>query len=64
MPLHTIPILKNLLDTYTDEQPKAVIKKLPEHWQEINEKGTIVTKRLLLMAVWGEYKDDYNALQF
>jgi hypothetical protein len=27
------------------------------------KKGTIVTKRQLLMAVWGEYKDDYVALQ-
>jgi len=61
---NTIPILKNLLDAYTDDQLKAFIKKLPEAWQEINEKGTIVTKRQFRMAVWGEYKDDHNALQF
>jgi hypothetical protein len=61
---NTIPTLKNLLDTYTGEQFKAVIMKQPKAWQEINEKGTIVTKRQLLMAVWGEYKDDHNALQF
>jgi hypothetical protein len=41
---NTIPILKKLLDTYTDEQFKAVIEKLLEQWQKKNEKGIIVTK--------------------
>jgi hypothetical protein len=61
---NTIPFLKNILDTYTDKQFKAVIKKLPEPWQEIDKKDTLVSKRQLQMAVWGEYKDDLNALQF
>jgi len=51
MAANTIPSLKNILDTYTDERFKAVINKLPETWQEIKEKGTMVTKRQLLMAV-------------
>ena len=59
-----IPYLKGLLDTYTDEQYKAAIAKLPEAWQDVNEKGTLVTKGLLLMAAWAEYTDDYSALQF
>jgi hypothetical protein len=61
---NTIPILKNILDIYTDEQLKAPLKKLLEAWQDINEKGTIVTKLQLLMALWGEYKDGHIALQF
>jgi len=59
-----IPFLKGLIDTYTDEQFKAAIKKLPEAWQDLNEKGIIVTKRQLLIAAWGEYKDDHGTLQF
>ena len=39
-----------LVDTYTNEQDKAVINNLPESWQDINEKGTLVTKRQLTMA--------------
>jgi hypothetical protein len=31
---NTIPIPKNIIDTYMDEQFKAVIKKLPKQWQE------------------------------
>jgi hypothetical protein len=61
---NTIPTLKKLLHTYTDEKCKEVIKNLPQAWQEINEKGTIFTKRQLQVAVWGEYKDDHIALQF
>ena len=56
--------LTGLLDTYTNEQYKAVINNLPESWQYIDEKGTLVTKRQLTMAVWGEYKDDHSALLF
>ena len=59
-----IPFLKGLLDTYTDEQLKATIKKLQEAWKDLNEKGTVVTTRQLLMAAWGDYKDDHNALYF
>jgi hypothetical protein len=62
-PIRT-PFLKGLLDTYTDEQYKATIQKLPEAWQDLKEKDTVVTKRQLLIAVWGEYKDDHNAVQF
>ena len=36
MASNTIPILKNIIDTYTDEELKAIIKKLLEQWQEIN----------------------------
>jgi hypothetical protein len=48
---NTIPIMKKLIDTYTDERFKAVIKKLQEAWQEMNGKSTIVTKHHLLMAI-------------
>jgi hypothetical protein len=60
-----IPHLVELLDTYTDEQFKTTINNLlPDSWQDINKKGTIVTKRQLKMATWGEYKDDHIALLF
>jgi hypothetical protein len=59
-----IPLLTGLIDTYTDEQFTTIIKTLPKGWQEVNEKSTIVKKRQLLMAAWGEYKDDHSALQF
>jgi hypothetical protein len=59
-----IIFLKGLLDTYTNEHFKATIKNLPEARQDLNEKGAIGTKRQLLMATWGEYKDDNIALQF
>jgi len=48
-----ITYLKGLFDTYTDEQYEATIKNLPEAWQDVNEKGTVITNRLLLMAAWG-----------
>jgi hypothetical protein len=59
-----IPHLAELLDTYTNEQFKTSINNLPDSWQDINDKGTIVTKRQLKMATWGEYKDDHSALLF
>jgi hypothetical protein len=59
-----ISFLKGLLEAYTDEQYKAAIKNLPDAWQDVNEKGKFVTKRQLLMAAWGEYKDHHIALQF
>ena len=59
-----IPHLTEFLDTYTDEQYKAIINNMPDLWQDINEKGTLVTKRQLKMAAWGEYKDDHSALLF
>jgi hypothetical protein len=59
-----IPHLTGHLDTYTDEYYKVVINNLPKSWQDINEKGTLVTKRQLTMAALGEYKDDHNALVF
>ncbi len=40
----TIPILTQLLDTYTDEQYKEILKQIPKAWQETNGKGDIVTK--------------------
>ncbi len=59
-----IPLLTGLLDTYTDEQYTSFRRNMPNAWQNVNEKGTVVKKRQLLMAAWGEYKDDHNALQF
>ncbi len=59
-----IPYMQGLMVTCTDEQYKANIKNLPESWQDVNEKGTEVTKRQLVMAAWGEYKNDHNALLF
>ena len=60
----TIPIIKQLLDAYTDEHYKEIIQQLSGAWQETIEKGKIVTKRQMKMTLWGEYKDDHNALQF
>ena len=40
-----IPQLTGLLDTYIYEQYKAVINNLPESWQDIKKKGTLVIKR-------------------
>jgi hypothetical protein len=59
-----IPYLKGLLDTYTDEQYKVAIKNLPEYWQDVNKNSKVVTKRQLIMAAWGEYKDAHSALLF
>ena len=59
-----IPHVTGLMDTYTDDMYKVVIHNLPELWHDINEKGTLATKRQLTMAAWGEYKDDHNALLF
>ncbi len=56
--------LAKFLDTNTDELLKPLINDLPNTWQDINEKGALVTKRQLQISTWGEYKDDHIALLF
>jgi hypothetical protein len=61
---HTISGLTNLLATRTDEQYIEIVQQLPEGWSATNDRGTMVTKRQLETAHWGEYKDEHSVLTF
>jgi hypothetical protein len=61
---HTAQYFAALLDTYTDTTFAEGIHKLPEDWQDINNKCSIITKIMQKMSDWGEYTDDHNMLEF
>ena len=34
-----------------------MVTTLPDNWGEVNDKGTLITKRILLQCIWGEHTE-------
>jgi len=57
--LNQTPTIANLTKALTshDHHIKTLVQSLPEGWATYNEKGSMVTKRLLLQSAWGKLKE-------
>jgi hypothetical protein len=61
---HTAESLAMPLDTCTFTEFTYRIQQLPINSQDINNKGTLITKRQLSMSHWASYKTDERISHF
>ena len=60
----TTDTLENLPDTITYIEFTDIMTHLPNTWHCKTKHGTILTKKILELCVWGSYKDDQSISKF